>query len=62
MLGKTRRWMTQVELGQTNPDITSVLRACRLLDVALVPENVTASEPNPLIDEVLSRSTRGRRK
>lgn len=62
MLGKTRRWMMQVELAQTNPDISSVLRALRFLDVALVAEDVPASEPDELLDEVLSRTTRGKQK
>lgn len=62
MLGKTRRWMIQVELGQTNPDISSVLRAFRFLDVALIPEHLPANEPDDLLDEVLRRATRGKRK
>lgn len=62
LLGKTRRWMMQVELGQTNPDISSVLRAFRFLDIALVPEDLPASEPNRMLDEVLNRATRGKRK
>lgn len=58
-LGKTRRWMMQVELGQTNPDVSSMLRAFNLLDVALVSEPLSASEPDALLDEVLDRATRG---
>ncbi len=62
MLGKTRRWMMQVELAQTNPDISGVLRAFRFLDIAFVAEDVPASEPDELLDEVLSRTTRGKQK
>ena len=58
-LGKTRRWMMQVELGQTNPDISSVLRAFNLLDLALFSEPLSASEPDALLEEVLDRTTRG---
>lgn len=58
-LGKTRRWMMQVELGQTNPDVSSMLRAFNLLDVALISEPLSASEPDELLEEVLDRATRG---
>lgn len=58
-LGKTRRWMMQVELGQTNPDVSSMLRAFNLLDVALISEPLPASEPDALLEEVLDRATRG---
>lgn len=58
-LGKTRRWMMQVELGQTNPDVSSMLRAFNLLDVALISEPLPASAPDELLEEVLDRATRG---
>jgi HTH-type transcriptional regulator / antitoxin HipB len=58
-LGKTRRWMTKVELGQTNPDISSILRALQLLDLALQPVKLEPQLPDPAIDEVLRRTSRG---
>jgi transcriptional regulator with XRE-family HTH domain len=58
-LGKTRRWMTKVELGQTNPDISSVLRALQLLDVALQPVELPPRESDPALDKVLLSTSRG---
>lgn len=58
-LGKTRRWMTKVELGQTNPDISSILRALHLLDLALQPVTLEPQRPDPDIEEVLRRASRG---
>lgn len=58
-LGKTRRWMTKVELGQTNPDISSILRAFQLLDLALQPVELEPQQSDPAIDAVLRRTSRG---
>jgi len=58
-LGKTRRWMMQVELGQTNADIATILRALRMLGVRLRIEDVPESNPDADIAAVLLRTTRG---
>jgi HTH-type transcriptional regulator / antitoxin HipB len=58
-LGKTRRWMMQVELGQTNADIATILRALRMLGVRLRIEDVPESNPDADIAAVLLRTARG---
>jgi transcriptional regulator with XRE-family HTH domain len=58
-LGKTRRWMMQVELGQTNADIATILRALRMLGVRLRIEDLPESNPDADITAVLLRTARG---
>jgi transcriptional regulator with XRE-family HTH domain len=58
-LGKTRRWMMQVELGQTNADIATILRALRMLGVRLRIEDLPESNPDADIAAVLLRTARG---
>lgn len=58
-LGKTRRWMMQVELGQTNADIATILRALRMLGVRLRIEHMPESNPDADIAAVLLRTARG---
>lgn len=55
-LGRTRRWMMQVELGQTNADISTVLRALRILGAGVLIEPLPEVPPNPDIEAVLRRA------
>lgn len=59
-LSKTRRWMMQVELGQTNADIATILRALRMLGIRLRIERVPEAETERAADiaTALQRTTR----